>query len=262
MLDNKMEPIHILEHIDRRYLELVLRKQVFKYDRENDRVAVIVEPRRHAMLCKVIRVFMSILGLGWNLHVFTAQENTEWLKERLPGCSFRATPLNRNSITTQEYSDLLMREDFWGVIPEENILVFQTDSILFKPGIDQWVDSPEHGFDYVGANYYSPDHMAPKIGGIQGGLSLRKKSAMIECIQKVTKNIINYYRSTMGLKDIDDIAEDVFFTHACEILHKRVPSVEQRRLFSIEADYHPDTLGHHGLKCRYLTEEQQKELVR
>jgi hypothetical protein len=258
-----MEPIHIIQHLDNQYRELLCQNQEFHNKLHNHRVAVIVEPRRHHMLAKVIRNFMYHLGENWNLHIFTSIPNVEWIKKQLKGSSYRITPIDKDNLTTAEYSTLLMDVSFWEMIPEENILIFQTDCILFRQGIDTWIDEKEYNFDYVGANYYNTDHILPDIGGVQGGLSLRKKSAMIECIKCVTVPDVNIYREHLKLKPIGDVvmAEDVFFTHACAILKKRIPTIEKRREFSIEADYYPDTLGHHGLKCSYLTAEQQKELL-
>jgi hypothetical protein len=258
-----MEPIHFIQHLENQYNTLVSQKQQFHNRPSNNRVAVIVEPRRHHMLAKVIRNFMYHLGKNWNLHIFTSVGNTDWIKKQFDECSFRVTPIDRENLTTTEYSSLLMDLTFWQMIPEENILLFQTDCILFRDGMDTWFDNNECIFDYVGANYYNPVHTIPDIGGIQGGLSLRKKSVMIDCINRITVKNINTYRSANGLIPIYDmvIAEDVFFTHACFILKKKLPTIEKRREFSIEADYHPTTLGHHGLKCSYLSAEQQKELL-
>jgi hypothetical protein len=166
-------------------------------------------------------------------------------------------------MSREEYSTLLMSKGFWNMIPEENILIFQTDAMLFRRGIDTWIDDSEYNYDYVGANYYNPKHIAPDIQGIQGGLSLRKKSAMLECIEKLDVAKIQKYRMNKGYEYLPErvIAEDVFFTHACEILKKKVPSVEKRREFSIEADFDSCALGHHGLTHEYLTEEQQKQLL-
>lgn len=261
-----MEPTYILNHINKLCNQLIFEGYSICNDPSKDRVAVIVEPRRHPMLANIIRSTMYYVGDKWNLHVFTPLENISWLYTELGKSKFRVTPLNKNNMTSSEYSALLMSKEFWNMIPEENILIFQTDSVLFKKGIDMWIDHPSYGFDYVGANYYNKDHLAPNIGGIQGGLSLRKKSAMLTCIENIDKNEINKYRFDHGYKSFDlynkiTIPEDVYFTHACEILNMNIPTIEKRREFSIEADYHPNAIGHHGLKCPYLTAEQQKELL-
>lgn len=254
-----MEPIHILEHMRGLSGRLALEDQVVCNNPQHDRVAVIVEPRRHPMLEMVIRTFMYHLGDNWNLRVVTSQENMAWIGEMLKGWRIDITPLSKSNLTIDEYSMLLMREAFWQTMTEKHVLVFQTDCVLFRKGVDDWV---EEGYDYVGANYYNPAHVAPRIGGIQGGLSLRNLEAMLDCIRRVPVEAVHAYRRRLGLMPLPDvIPEDIYFTHACEMLQKRVPSVEKRREFSIEADYHPCALGHHGLKFHYLTEEQQRELL-
>lgn len=224
---------------------------------QNDRVAVIVEPRRHPLFGPVIMNIMHHLGDGWNLHIFTSPINASWVVEQLPGWSPKVTMLQQDNLTTEEYSKLLMSKTFWQMINEPNILVFQTDAMLFRNGMNKWVGA----YDYAGANYYNRDHTAPRVGGIQGGLSLRKKEAMLECIRRVSVAGIQAYRRRLGYKELPSVPEDVFFTHACEMLGMRVPSIERRREFAIEADYHPYTLGHHGLRFPYLTKEQQHELL-
>lgn len=258
-----MESIYLLEHLNKQYHQLCIEGQTFVNNPSKDRVAVIVEPRRHELLFQVIRNVMYNAGNNWNLHVFTTEENIEWIRDGFKGCSFRITLLNKNNITRDEYSMILMSDTFWNTIPEENVLIFQTDCVLFRKGLlDIWIDDHDHGFDYVGANYYNPNHVTASIGGIQGGLSLRKKSAMLDCIKNVSLHDVHAYRSRNRLEPIYNfIHEDVFFTHACSILNKRVPSIEKRREFSIEADYYPAALGHHGLTHKYLTAEQQRELI-
>lgn len=206
---------------------------------------------------------MYFVGDKWNLHIFTSALNITWITKELEDSTFRITPLDKENMTRDEYSALLMSSTFWNMIPEENVLIFQTDSMLFRTGIDKWIDDTEYGYDYVGANYYNSSHIAPIVQGIQGGLSLRKKSAMLECIEKIDIEKIQRYRFDRGYEYLREymVAEDVYFTHACEMLKKRVPSVEKRREFSIEADYCPRAIGHHGLTRAYLTEEQQKELL-
>jgi len=254
-----MEPIYILQHIRELSERLVLDGQIIHNDPLRDRVAVIVEPRRHPMLETVIRTFMYQLGDNWNLRIVTSQENIPWIAEKLKGWCIDITPLSKNDLTTDEYSMLLMSEQFWNIMTEKHVLVFQTDCVLFRKGVDTWI---EEGYDYVGANYYNPLHVAVHIGGIQGGLSLRNREAMIECIRCASIEKVHDYRRTNGLTPLPAIIpEDIYFTHACEMLQKKIPSVEKRREFSIEADYHPRALGHHGLKFHYLTEDQQKELI-
>ena len=42
---------------------------------ENNKVAVIVEPRKHKYLIGVIKNVMSSLGKDWNLNIFVSDHN-------------------------------------------------------------------------------------------------------------------------------------------------------------------------------------------
>lgn len=50
---------------------------------DNDKVAVIVEPRKHKYLLGVIKNVMSSLGTDWNLHIFGSDNNEEYIRTNL-----------------------------------------------------------------------------------------------------------------------------------------------------------------------------------
>jgi Protein of unknown function (DUF5672) len=225
----------------------------------SSRVAVIVEPRPHKLLKACINNVMFHLGPEWNIHIFTSQHVVD---SGMLNCysDAKITVIPFDNLTHTLYNQMFTSRSFWETIKEEHILVFQTDCVMFRALDDNWLK-----YAYVGGNYYAVNDVAPHLGGIQGGFSLRHRSAMIECIEKVPTHYVNEYRQYFGLpltKKGGDIHEDVFFTHACEILGLCVPTPEQRRKFAIEADYHPYTCAHHGLGHAYMTIEQMEELVK
>lgn len=222
----------------------------------NTKVAVIVEPRRHGMLEPVVRNVMYHLGPGWNLEIVTSTKNVDYIERNFPGCTLRVATLPYENMNQVLYNHLLMDPWFWWHLSEEHVMVFQTDCILFQKGIQPWLE-----WDFVGANYYHPEHMAPLIGGVQGGLSLRRRSVMLECLDKVSWQSIQYHRTHHRKDPLTCFHEDVFFTHACEILQKQVPPMEKRREFSIEAEFWPRSMGHHGTTKNYLTPEQIRALT-
>lgn len=230
-------------------------------DSANSKVVVIIEPRYdHPMLPHVIKNVMFHLGPEWNLRVFTSQRGKATLTATWKWLNVDIVALPFDNLTHTLYNQLLMSLSFWESIPEEHILIFQTDCILFR-GIDnKWLE-----YAYVGANYYNTANTAPHIGGIQGGLSMRNKTAMIKCIEQVPKNYIDEYRHFYGLratKKDNDMHEDVYFSHACEILNLHVPSVSERKHFAVEVDFFPMTCGFHGFQHPYFTEEQEEAYVK
>lgn len=82
--------------------------------------------------------------------------------------------------SVEEYNKLLTSRFFWDQFYTENILIIQHDSALLRTGIEEF-----YKWDYVGAPWTFQQH------GGNGGLSFRKKSAMIECIEKIPYNGID-----------------------------------------------------------------------
>jgi Protein of unknown function (DUF5672) len=229
-----------------------------QYRADNERTAVIVEPRRHPMLRAVIENVLFFLGKEWNLHIITAEANRDWLRETLEPHTYTVSYLSMDNLTRDQYSELLLNPVFWEVLPTDHILIFQTDVIVFRPW-NKWFER----FDYIGPNYYHPDHIFPNgVGGIQGGLSYRKRSAMLACLRTITEDDVRNYRISKGLSALPvPMVEDIYFTHACAMLQKTLPSIEARPFFGIEAVYYPTPFGFHGWNHPYYTEEENRELL-
>lgn len=147
----------------------------------------------------------------------------------LPECHvhhFKTLKIN----SEKDYNLTLTNPLFWHVIKEENILIIQHDSGLLRTGIEDFYE-----YDYVGAPWKFQEH------GGNGGLSFRKKSAMLECIDKVPYN------------GIDN--EDVYFCNALKFLNKNIAPREVCEKFSCESIFKLGTLGYHAIDKWLLPEE-------
>ena len=147
-----------------------------------------------------------------------------------------------------------------GEVEDENevyktVCIFQKDCIMYKMFPEYFIN-----YDFSGANYYKKEHCGFIYGGINGGFSIRNCNAMIECLEKIDWEKIVEYRKEMLLKyinepfitpSLDTKNEDVFFTIACEMLHKEVPDKIHRTFLSIEADLNYDTCVYHGWHHNY-----------
>jgi hypothetical protein len=195
--------------------------------------AIIVEPRKHAALSFVLENFLKNLSNEWNIIIFHGIQNVSFVnniisnklneyKERISTIN-----LNVNNLTRDEYSLLLKQKFFYDKISTEIFLVFQTDTLIFENNnklIDFFLK-----YDYVGAPWpWSPKGVNNYVGN--GGLSLRKKSKMIEIIEKDIDN--------------NNLAEDVYFSCTDKVkLFK--PSQQDAKLFSVEHLYSEVTFGTH-----------------
>jgi len=111
-------------------------------------------------------------------------------------------------------------KDFYNNIPTEIILIFQTDSVICEENKDLINKFINNDYDYVGAPWSNA------VGN--GGLSLRKKSKMLEIIEKCPKNNIN---------------EDIFFANSC--INTKKPSIDEAKEFSVESLFSENHFGVH-----------------
>jgi len=190
--------------------------------------AIIVEPRKHAALEYVLKNFLTNLSPEWNIIVFHGTQNIEFVKTIIAS-SPRISMINLgvSNLTKNTYSQLLTTADFYKHIPTETFLVFQTDSIIFsknKHKINEFLH-----YDYVGAPWPEKDlkYLQISCGG-NGGLSLRKKSKMLEIIRSTP------YKGQ---------PEDIYF--CTSRIPLKIPPVEHAKQFSVESFMHPASFGCH-----------------
>lgn len=172
-----------------------------------DRIAIIADTR--PIDPQIIASHMRLLP-GWDIRIITDFE---------PSIS--------------GYNRLLTSKELWESLPE-HVLVFQQDSELFDY-IPDWMLE----YDYIGAPWSFQLH------GGNGGLSLRRTSAMLKVINNVPCSAIN---------------EDVYFCNAlsecidCNLAPRSV--CEQ---FSVETIFRLNTIGAHAID-KYLTEKECKQI--
>jgi len=142
--------------------------------------ALIVEPRNHPCLPIVLENFDRNLSDEWSFLIFHGSDNKSFIETIIKNKSIKRSctfvDLKVNNMTIKEYNQLFYSFSFYNFIPTETFLVFQTDSLIspvYKNKINKFLQ-----YDYVGA----PLRIGKgKVGN--GGLSLRKKSKMIELLQ-------------------------------------------------------------------------------
>jgi len=190
--------------------------------------AVIVEPRQHKALSYVLKNFLSNLSIDWNIIIMHGNKNKEFvdniIKNDLYMFKYRVTTINLNvdNLTINEYNNLLKSKNFYNNIPTETFLIFQTDSIICEE--NKYLINKFLKYDYVGAPL---GNVNGEVGN--GGLSLRKKSKMLEIIDNCPPTGKN---------------EDVYFSfHSCVDVYR--PTTEEAKKFSIENMYSDKSFGIH-----------------
>lgn len=145
--------------------------------------AIIVEPRKHKAIQFVLRNILKCLDDQWQVIFFGGNNNSDYLhgiKNKINSSRLKIKNINLpKTLGLQEYSRILCDAEFYKHIPTETFLVFQLDSMINFKNKRYIYDYLE--YDYVGA----PWDKQPRGGVGNGGFSLRKKSKMLEIIEKI-----------------------------------------------------------------------------
>jgi hypothetical protein len=207
--------------------------------------AIMVEPRKHRALEFVMRNFTDNLDNNWNFMIYHGSDNKQYLENIVKKLSAdvqsRITLINLkvSNINIRQYSTMFFCPTFYNNIPTETFLIFQTDSMILKENKDKIKDFLK--YDYVGAPWPKTMGILGKMQVGNGGLSLRKKSKMVELLKYKNKGIQNGYYGKY-------VAEDQFFcgyfTPEVEIYK---PTFVKAKEFSIEAVYSENPFGVHKL---------------
>lgn len=191
--------------------------------------AVIVEPRKHPALRMVLQNFRKFLPIeSWPILLIHGTQNEEWSKRQIneiPNVNLKNC--NCANLAPSAYSHYLTTLSFWEELPFEKVLIFQTDTLMLRSGIQAFL-----AFDYVGA----PWSWTRRVGN--GGLSLRSKKSMITAIKE-----------NVGPRLRKRHPEDLFFSNFFYRNPKRfkLASFETAKSFSVESVFHPNPLAIH--KC-------------
>jgi hypothetical protein len=216
---------------------------------------MLIEPRDHPNTEFVLKVASHMFSAhGHGLLIVHGCANGDFMKtccKDIENVNFLELP-GVDNLPIPAYNELLMSSAFWRVLPHENIVLFQTDVIFLHRGSDL-LDDFVRNYDYIGAPWWNidpfvgvlvtPDSKAKLSGRIvdqafvaetgpdcvgNGGLSYRKRSAMIRSIEELRAHV-------------PCANEDVFFAVAAKRLGLRVPKRSIAMQYSVEMCLPSDT---------------------
>lgn len=190
--------------------------------------AVIVETREIPNFREL--VLNHVEYSGFNPMVWHGAYNEKYVKEQLEGvdCIFINNGLKE--LSAHGYNLALTSAYFWKQIPTERVLVFQHDSWMLRMGIEQFSQ-----YDFVGSPLY---HI--KMPCMNGGISLRNKSKMIEVIEKVPYDV--------------GINEDCWFCLGIQKVGGLLPDRETAMKFGVETIATTGSVCCHAIE-KYLSPE-------
>lgn len=144
---------------------------------------------------------------------------------------------NPNIKSIMDYNMYLTSKSFWENINFDKILIFQHDSGLLKPGIEDFLE-----WDLVGAPWSFQEH------GGNGGLTIRDRQAMIRAIE------FEPYQPILSGN------EDVYFSNVLKRMNANLAPREVCSKFSVESIFELGTVGYHAID-KYLTKEQTWQII-
>jgi hypothetical protein len=199
--------------------------------------ACIVETRIIDNIVEIIREHLSYIPEKYSLQIFTSNINRYQFDNIDFGRKTEIVILDININNLDDYNKLMTSLSFWKILNCDKVLIFQSDSMLLRVGIEDFED-----YDWVGAPWIDSGWSKgyPWLYGSNGGLSLRSVEKMIECIEK------NPYNNRIN--------EDAYFS----IWIKKMGYKTSREInyrFSVETDYRLGTLGYHAID-KWLKEEE------
>lgn len=210
------------------FMDSLLKNYTPIIPRDSDHFAVLFELRPLKEIKTIIKNHMFFLNnsdskIKWGLQIFHGTKNEEYVKEELKDIeNIKYENLGIENIKhIKEHTALLKTIDFWEKVKGKKVLFFQTDSMLLRHGIDEFLE-----YDYVGGPWLKPKD-GVYVGN--GGLSLRTKNKMIEILKKHPNDSQNY--------------EDIYFS--IHLNGKNVPTVDIAKKFSVEDTFYINPFGIH-----------------
>lgn len=204
----------------------------YKNNIKNNTAIILIATKPSFWLPLVIKNALNKIN-NCNFYFFGSNETIFFIKNNLKlDINYIEIP-DINNISN--YNKMLLDELFWDKFKEEYILIIQPDCIIMRD-----LNENDYRFDYIGAvcGYFNNEYYI-----INGGLSMRKKNAMIEICKNLTIKEKN-----------GDIAEDIIFTDKIRNNKKyKFPLYDDCMNFSIESFGNIDNvLGIHGTDKYYI----------
>lgn len=206
--------------------------------------ACLVEFRNFPHVEFILRNSISKLGPNFRHWIVCGPENADMMHDiaKKIARNIHVVVLGNSVKSVQQYNELLLRREFWGMFHVEKILIMQEDSIVFREGIVDFLH-----YDFVGAPWATQTNRV-RVGN--GGFSLRSKTSMLEILERISpKNLSNIDEGTLAMMNHEGWAmppEDVYFCNNILAFNcANIPSTDMALKFSVENVFYSDPVGGH-----------------
>ena len=202
---------------------------------------IIIETRLdyYETLLHTLWNFIYYCGSQVNLTIVTNEKIYDYLQKSLPFHSEIDYKIVNNLMEHEIYDNTLMDINMLKNIKENILFIFKTGGIILRPfSILEFYHKHPH---FIGPprtkkllwNKQLINLKTPKGINIDGSISIRNKSDMITCLEKITYENINTYRELNKMNKIPFIMEDVYYYTAMEFLGMKLPNFDECQSFGI-----------------------------
>lgn len=208
--------------------------------------SVFIEFRQLPHCECIIKNCVDKLDNSWSHTIVCGNDNYDYMltmRDKI-NANIKIIKLDLKNVTHNDYNNLLLTKHFWTNFVGEKILLYQSDSFIFKTNISDFLE-----WDYIGAPFSKKQLLSIHQVG-NGGLSLRSKSKMIEILDNVNltdnvySRVVNKYKNIC--KSLDNYPEDIVFSQNIQTLNiGKVPDYETATKFACDSIYTDDSFGMH-----------------
>jgi len=211
-LCGQYHPYHYFKYLLKKYEGIIfnLNTSIISYDENKNNTLLFIDDRYDYSFIYLLKLFIYSVDETWNITVFTTNENKEYYENDFTKLNItgKINIIDKfNSI--DDYSNLLKNSNFWKLIKEENVLLFQYDSFCMGK-----FNNIFFNYNYIGARWpHDPFKCNIKIGN--GGTSFRKTRVMEKICKKYMNNkaedlFFSYYLYQENLNNCYDRIADMF----------------------------------------------------
>lgn len=222
--------------------------------------AILIENRKDIKIEPILLNLLHFTTDEIGIQIFYNQENEEFIKDIINKYNLQNISLNKLPYETfdiDDYQDFLFSEEFYDNINGEKILIFQTDSLLFKQ-----FDMNYFKFDFIGAIWNEDTMKQPTLSKLfknkipigNGGFNIRNN---IKC-RMIADKIYNFKRPSINV--YEDNIYSYLLQENMETLDVSFPSIEEAKSFSVETVAHPDPMAMHAF-YKYFTDKDGQNYI-
>lgn len=243
-LDNKVTGIHpvILERIFTIFINKLKNKKIPDNKQSNKNCILAIDNR--ANILTAVSAYISRCALpdnDWNVVICTKPAHFSYYKSILGDSVEFITHKQQyvdefRKFNQEDHNTIMKDPELWKqLLKYEKCLTVQDDGILFKEGIERFMD-----YDYVGAPWYINEKEIADKGNSKlvgnGGLSLRNVRKIHDIAVK------KYGKDENFCHNFWIIPEDVMFSSDPDL---KIPTRSEAAKFAFEERFNIDAIGFH-----------------